>query len=93
MMKEKSRITKIQRIAALICALAIPVLYVITLILYAVGSPKAPVFLAIAFAGSFFLLPVMYLVLKFPKDMVETYFHMRDMAKNTDKANHKTGRK
>lgn len=93
MMKEKSRITKTQRMVALVCALAIPVLYVITIIFYAVGSPKAPVFFAIAFARSFFLFPVMYLVLKFPKEVVETYFHMRDMAKNTDKVNHKNGGK
>lgn len=41
-----------------------------------VGDPMGRVFLAIAFASSFFLAPIIYLLTKFPKDMAEIWVNI-----------------
>ena len=81
---EKKEIPSLVRIVVLLCALAIPVLYVTTLILFAFGDPKGTVFMAISFSASFFLMPVMYVVIKLPRDVVETYYNLVDMAEKND---------
>ena len=43
-----------KRVIALIAALAIPVLYIITIILFIMGSDYANLFLAVSLGGTFF---------------------------------------
>ena len=85
MKNEKKKIPSWVRIVVLLCALAIPVMYVTTLILFALGDPKGTVFMAISFSASFFLMPVMYAVTKFPRDIVEVYYNMVDVVKEDEK--------
>ena len=84
MKNEKKKIPSWVRIVVLLCALAIPVMYVTTLILFALGDPKGTVFMAISFSASFFLMPVMYAVTKLPRDVVEIYYNAADMVKDDD---------
>ena len=72
----KSENSKATRIMALIAAVAIPALYVTAIVLMIVGESMGRVFLAIAFASSFFLTPVIYLLTKFPKDMAEIWVNI-----------------
>ena len=72
----KSENSKATRIMALIAAGAIPALYVTAIVLMIVGESMGRVFLAIAFASSFFLAPVIYLLTKFPKDMAEIWVNI-----------------
>lgn len=74
-----------KRIAALLCAAAIPVLNIATIILFIAGSRYASLFLAISMGFTFFMVPVMYLVTRFPKDMGEIYGNLSDMAKKGEK--------
>ena len=90
---EKKKIPSLVRIVVLLCAIAIPVMYVTTLILFAFGDPKGTVFMAIAFSASFFLMPVMYVVTKLPRDIVETYYNIVDMAKENDSKGRKKRRR
>jgi len=89
---KKKKVPSLVRIVVLLCALAIPVLYVITLVLFALGDPKGTVFMAISFSASFFLMPVMYAVMKLPRDVVETYYRMVDMANEEDRKGRKRKR-
>ena len=90
---EKKKIPSWVRIVVLLCALAIPVMYVTTLILFALGDPKGTVFMAISLSASFFLMPVMYAVTKLPRDVVETYYNIVDMAKEDDRKGWKKRRR
>lgn len=85
MKNEKKKIPSWVRIVVLLCALAIPVMYVTTLILFALGDPKGTVFMAISLSASFFLMPVMYAVTKLPRDIVEVYYNMVDVVKEDEK--------
>lgn len=75
---------ELRRIVALVCALAIPVLYIITIVLSIIGNPHSQLFLAISLGASFFLAPVMYLVTRFPKDIGEVFGHFANMAKDAE---------
>lgn len=85
MKNEKKKIPSWVRIVVLLCALAIPAMYVMTLVLFALGDPKGTVFMAISFSASFFLMPVMYAVTKLPRDIVEVYYNMVDVVKEDEK--------
>lgn len=77
-----------KQIIALLCAIAIPILYIITIVLLIIGNPYGQLFLAITLGVTFFLIPVMYLVTKLPKDMAEIYGNVSDALKgNEDKNN------
>lgn len=71
-----------RQILALLCAIIIPVLYIIAIILLIIGNPYGQLFLAISLGATFFLIPVMYLVTKLPKDMAEIYGNVSDALKN-----------
>lgn len=75
---------ELRRIIALICALVIPVLYIITIILSIIGNPHSQLFLAISLGTSFFLAPVMYLVTRFPKDIGEVFGHFANMVRDAE---------
>ena len=92
MKNEKKKIPSWVRIVVLLCALAIPVMYVTTLILFALGDPKGTVFMAISLSASFFLMPVMYAVTKLPRDVVEVYYNMVDVVKEDEKERKKKRR-
>ena len=86
---EKKKVPTLVRIVILLCALAIPVMYVTTLILFALGDPKGTVFMAISFSASFFLMPVMYIVTKLPWDVAEIYYNVMDMVEMDDRKGRK----
>ena len=79
MKNKKRKIFELRRIVALLCALLIPMLYIITVMLFIMGNSYGEIFLAISMGASFFLMPVMYMVTKFPKDMAEMYGNFLDM--------------
>ena len=85
MKNEKKKIPSWVRIVVLLCALVIPAMYVMTLVLFALGDPKGTVFMAISLSASFFLMPVMYAVTKLPRDIVEVYYNMVDVVKEDEK--------
>ena len=70
-----------KRVIALIAALAIPVLYIITIILFMIGSDYANLFLAVSLGGTFFLTPVIFLLTRVPKDIGEVSENIADMLK------------
>lgn len=76
-----------RQILALVCAIIIPVLYIITIILLIAGNPYGQLFLAISFGVTFFLIPIMYLVTKLPKDMAEIYGNVSDALKKEEDKN------
>ena len=76
--KDMKRKMNFRQILALVCAIIIPVLYIITIILLIAGNPYGQLFLAISFGVTFFLIPIMYLVTKLPKDMEEFYGYVSD---------------
>lgn len=76
-----------RQILALVCAIIIPVLYIITIILLIAGNPYGQLFLAISFGVTFFLIPIMYLVTKLPKDMAEIYGNVSDALKKDEDKN------
>lgn len=81
-MKQKNKKRKtieLSRVVALVCALVIPILYMITIILFLLKNSYGSLFLAISMGTSFVLLPAMYAVTKFPKDMAEIYGNTFDM--------------
>ena len=82
--KKKNKLKPYQMIA-LLCAVAVPVLYIVVIILIAAGTQYAEVMLAVAIGVSMFMMPVMYLVTKYPKDMAETYSNLlNEIEKNKD---------
>ena len=70
-----------RQILALVCAIIIPVLYIIA------GNPYGQLFLAISLGATFFLIPIMYLVTKLPKDMAEIYGNVSDALKKDEDKN------
>ena len=74
----------LRQIVALLCAIIIPILYMITIILLIIGNSYGQLFLAISLGATFFLLPIMYLVTKLPKDMAEIYGTVSDALKNDE---------
>ena len=70
-----------KRVIALIAALAIPVLYIITIILFMIGSDYANLFLAVSLGGTFFLTPVIFLLTRVPKDIGEVSRNIAAMLK------------
>lgn len=76
-----------RQILALVCAIIIPVLYIITIILLIAGNPYGQLFLAISLGATFFLIPIMYLVTKLPKDMAEIYGNVSDALKKDEDKN------
>ena len=81
-MKQKNSMRKnilLRRIAALLCALSIPVMYILAIVLMISENPYGRLFLAIFMGMSMVLLSIMYLATKFPKDMGEIYGNMLDM--------------
>lgn len=82
-----------RRIIALIAAIIIPLTYLITIILALVGSSYTSLFLAISLWASFLMLPLVYLVSKFPKDMGEVYDHIADLAQQDTKEQEKNKKK
>ena len=70
-----------KRIIALVGALAVPVLYIVAIILFATGNPNAELVLAVAIGVSLFIMPVIYLLTKFPKDMAEIYSNILEKIK------------
>ena len=78
-MKNKRNVLKPHQIIALICAFSVPVLYVVSIILFVIENTYAEIFLAIAIGISMFIMPAMYAVTKFPKDLAEIYSNILDM--------------
>ena len=78
-MKNKRNVLKPHQIIALICAFSVPVLYVVSIILFVIENTYAEIFLAIAIGISMFIMPAMYVVTKFPKDLAEIYSNILDM--------------
>ena len=70
-----------RQILALVCAIIIPVLYIITIILLIAGNPYGQLFLAISLGA------IMYLVTKLPKDMAEIYGNVSDALKKDEDKN------
>lgn len=70
-----------KRVIALIAALAIPVQYIITIILFMIGNDYANLFLAVSLGGTFFLTPVIFLLTRVPKDIGEVSGNIADMLK------------
>ena len=71
---------------ALLCALAVPMLYIISIILMIAENPYGWLFLAISLGTSMVFLPIIYLAAKLPKDIGEMYGNVLDMI---DKEKHK----
>ena len=78
-MKNKRNILKPHQIIALICAFSVPVLYVVSIILFVIENTYAEIFLALAIGISMFIMPAVYAVTKFPKDLAEIYNNICDM--------------
>ncbi|MDO5590257.1 MAG: hypothetical protein Q4F98_04255 [Lachnospiraceae bacterium] len=74
-----------KRIIALIAALAIPALYLISIVLFLVGNGSANVFFAIALGATFFLTPVIYLLTRVPKDIGKMSGDIADMLHGEEK--------
>lgn len=83
--KNNFQTPKPRQVIAMLCALAIPVLYVIAIVLLMTGNPHGRIFLAIAFASSFFLAPILYMVTKFPKDIAEVWTNLSERIKKENK--------
>ena len=78
-MKNRKNVLKPHQIVALICAFSVPLLYVVSIILFVIENTYAEIFLAIAIGISMFIMPAMYAVTKFPKDLAEIYSNILDM--------------
>ena len=81
-MKNKKNVLKPHQIVALICAFSVPLLYVVSIILFVIENTYAEIFLAIAIGISMFIMPAMYAVTKFPKDLAEIYSNILDMVEH-----------
>lgn len=77
---------ELRRLVALLCALAVPMLYIVSIILMVMEIPYGRLFLAISLGTSMVFLPIVYLATKLPKDIGEMYGNVLDMM---DKEKHK----
>ena len=82
---KKRKSFELRRLVALLCALVVPTLYIISIILIITENPYGRLFLAISLGTSIFL-PIVYLATKLPKDIGEMYGNVLDMM---DKEKHK----
>ena len=73
---------KKRRILAFVGAIIIPLLYLISIILLVTENKYGMVFLVSTLAATFFLVPVIYLVIKFPKDMGEMYYNLYELTED-----------
>lgn len=89
MKNKKRKVFELRRIIALLSALAIPVLYVVTIVLLVLGNSCGRIFLAISMGASIFLMFTMYAVTKFPKDMAEMYGNFLDMMEKDENSEKK----
>lgn len=64
------------QITILLCALSVPILYIVSIILFIIDNQYAEIFLAMAVGISLFIMPLIYLMTKFPKDMAEIYSNL-----------------
>lgn len=64
------------QITILLCALSVPILYIVSIILFIIDNQYAEIFLAMAVGVSLFIMPLIYLMTKFPKDMAEIYSNL-----------------
>ena len=64
------------QIIALLCALSVPVLYIVSIVLFIINNQYAELFVAMAIGVSLFIMPLIYLMTKFPKDMAEIYSNL-----------------
>ena len=72
-MKNKRNMLRLHQMIALLCALLVPVSYIVSIILFIIENQYAGMFLAMAIGVSMFIMPSIYLMTKFPKDMAEIY--------------------
>ena len=77
-MKTKNRRNMLRphQIIALLGALSVPVLYIVSIVLFIINNQYAELFLATAIGVSLFIMPLIYLMTKFPKDMAEIYSNL-----------------
>ena len=75
-----------RRFIALIGALFLPVLFVISIVLFFTGSQYATVFLVISFAASLGILPLLYLLTKFPRDIADIYANISDAIRSAEES-------
>lgn len=76
---EKRKSFELRRLVALLCALVVPLLYIISIILMVMENPYGRLFLAISLGTSMVFLPIVYLATKLPNDIGEMYGNMLDM--------------
>lgn len=76
MMKNKRNMLRPHQITILLCALSVPILYIVSIILFIIDNQYAEIFLAMAVGISLFIMPLIYLMTKFPKDMAEIYSNL-----------------
>ncbi len=87
---KKRKSFELRRLIALLCALVVPTLYIISIILMIVENPYGRLFLVISLGTSMVFLPIVYLATKLPKDIGEMYGNMLDMMeKEKQKKKHK----
>ncbi len=72
-MKNKRNMLRLHQMIALLCALLVPVSYIVSIILFIIENQYAGMFLAMAIGVSMFIMSSIYLMTKFPKDMAEIY--------------------
>lgn len=77
-MKNKRNMLRLYQVIALLCALSVPVLYMVSIILFSIENQYAQLFLAMAIGVSLFIMPLIYFMTKFPKDMAEIYSNLSD---------------
>ena len=83
---KKRKSFELRRLVALLCALVVPALYIISIILIITENPYGRLFLAISLGTSMVFLPIVYLATELPKDIGEMYGNVLDMM---DKEKHK----
>lgn len=72
-MKNKRNMLRSHQIIALLCALSVPILFIVSIILFSIENQYAELFLAMAIGISLFIMPLIYFMTKFPKDLAEIY--------------------
>ena len=78
---KKRKSFELRRLVALLCALVVPALYIISIILIITENPYGRLFLAISLGTSMVFLPIVYLATKLPKDIGD----MMDKEKHKEK--------
>ena len=78
---------KKRRIFAFAGAILIPLLYLISIILLVTENKYGMVFLVSTLAATYFLVPIIYLVIKFPKDMGEMYYNLYELTEDKTTGN------